>query len=229
MIIDSFKGDIKFLFNKLKDKDKFSFSKYADGEFEILVNRKITNADRWTFDPSIHTEIRNELIRSFLFKEDGYYVGISCKCCQPERNVNWMREEVGTDNLTWANIFVNSNYTFYKENFLPEYSNHDIILFAREDARINDLPFRVEEHIPITRHAFIDNFDIVEKFPIEKYQDKLFLFCAGPLGNMLAAKFWEKNKNNIYLDVGSTLNPFLTESNRGYLSGNSTKLKTCIW
>ena len=228
MIKNSFREDIEFIFTKLKNKEKFSFSKYADGEFAILANQRITNIDNWTFDPIRHSEIRNELIRSFQFKDPEYYVGVSCKCCQPEQIVNWMREESKQDRLTWANIFVNSNYPYFKDNFIPEFSNHKVVLFAREDARTNELPFEVE-HIPITSEAFIDNFDMVENFPIEEYKDKLFLFCAGPLGNMLAAKFWEKNKENIYLDIGSTLNGYLTETNRGYLKGGNTALKTCIW
>lgn len=228
MITNSFRGDIEFIFNKLKNRDKFSFSKYADGEFAILANRLITNVDNWTFNPKVHNKHRQELVNSFKFKDKDYYVGVSCKCCQPEEHVNWMREQSDQDILTWANIFVNSNYPYFKENFIPEFSNHDIVLFAREDARVNNLPFKVE-HIPITSQAFIDNFNLVNEFPIEKYQNKLFLFCAGPLGNMLAAKFWEKNKENTYLDIGSTLNPYLTETNRGYLSGKETALKTCIW
>jgi hypothetical protein len=228
MITNSFRGDIEFIFNKLKRKDKFSFSKYADGEFSILANTRLTNIDNWTFIPDIHTKQREELIESFKFKDKDYYVGISCKCCQPEQHVEWMRKESGQDILTWANLFVNSNYSYFQEDFIPEFSNHDVVLFARENARISNLPFQVE-HIPITSQAFIDNFNLVQEFFIEGYKDKLFLFCAGPLGNMLAAKFWQKNKTNTYLDIGSTLNPYLTEPNRGYLKGEKTKLKTCIW
>lgn len=228
MITSSFRGDIEFIFNKLSNKDKFSFSKYADGEFAILANIPITNADRWTFNPNEHTKIREELIYSFTFKDPEYYIGVSCKCCQPEEHVNWMREQSGQDTLTWANIFVNSNYPYFKDKFIPEFNNHDVVLFARSDARITSLPFPVE-HIPITGEAFIDNFDLVQNFSIEKYENKLFLFCAGPLGNMLAARFWEKNKSNTYLDIGSTLNPYLTENNRGYLNKRESELKTCIW
>jgi len=70
---------------------------------------------------------------------------------------------------------------------------------------------------------------MVNDFPIDKYTNKLFLFCAGPLGNMLAAKFWKVNKTNTYIDIGSTLNTYLTEPNRRYLTGKHTSLKTCIW
>jgi len=228
MLTNSFRGDIEFIFNKLRNKEKFSFSKYADGEFAILANQPITNVDNWTFKPNLHSAIRDELIRSFKFQDSNYYVGVSCKCCQPSTYVEWMREQSGQLKLTWANIFVNSNYPYFKENFIPEFSNHDIVLFAREDATIEKLPFQVE-HIPITREAFIDNFNMVKDFPISDYQNKLFLFCAGPLGNMLAAKFWELNKTNTYLDIGSTLNGYLTENNRGYLRGGNTTLKTCMW
>lgn len=228
MITDSFRGDIEFIFNKVKSKEKFSFSKYADGEFAILDNQPITNADNWTFDPTLHSAIREELIRSFKFKEENYLVGVSCKCCQPENIVNWMRKESGQDILTWANIFVNSNYPYFKSKFITEFKNHDIVLFARYNARVSNLPFPVE-HIKVTEQAFIDNFNLIDSFPIEKYKDKLFLFCTGPLGNMLAAKFWEKNKSNTYLDIGSTLNPYLAENNRGYLNKPENQLKTCIW
>jgi hypothetical protein len=228
MIRDSFRSDIEFLFERLKNKEKFSFSKYADGEFAILANQNITNVDNWTFNKDKHSNIREELVKSFKFKDPNYYVGVSCVCCQPTTHVMWMREESDQDTLTWANIFVNSNYPYFQDNFIPEFNNHDVVLFAREDARVEDLPFKVE-HIPITSEAFIDNFDMVENFPIDSYSNKLFLFCAGPLGNMLAAKFWDTNKSNTYLDIGSTLNPFLTETNRGYLRGSNTQLKTCIW
>ena len=46
---------------------------------------------------------------------------------------------------------------------------------------------------------------------------------------MLVVKFCDRNKNNTYVDIGSTRNPYLTETNRGYLREGNIKLKTCIW
>lgn len=228
MLTDSFRGDITYLFDKLKNKDKFAFSKYADGEYAILRNQTITNCDGWTFDSQKHSHVHQQLLKSFQYQEEGYYVGISCPCCQPKNHIDWMRQSAQAP-LTWANIFVNSNYPFYLSKFIPEYSNHDIILFSRDDSKINNLPFKIEEHVPITRNAFIDNFDLIKSFPIQNYKEKLFLFCAGPLGNMLTQHFWAMNKNNTYLDIGSTLNCYLTEPNRDYLQGYPTSTKTCTW
>lgn len=227
----SFGDDILFFLDLLKTKTKFSFSKYADGEFAILINRHITNVDNWTFNPNIDQIYRNELLDSFKFNEDGYYVGISCPCCVNINDVMWMRNNVGVDadHLTWANIFVNNNYKVFFNQFIPEFNNHKVILIANNNINVNNLPFFVEKHIGISNTAWKDNFNLVNDLPKEDYTDKLFLFCAGPLGNMLAAKMWKYNKNNIYLDIGSTLNPWTVGNNRGYLSGGSTSTKICTW
>lgn len=227
----NFNKDIIKILDKLKAKEKFAFSKYADGEFAILKNIKITNCDNWTFDPNKHNIHRDELMKSFQFHEENYFVGISCPCCVSSEDVKWMRGNVGVSesSLTWANIFVNGNYTFFKDNFIPEFNNHEIILIANENAKIDNLPFKIEKHIKIKTNAWLDNFDLLETLPKEDYKNKLFLFCAGPLGNMLVAKMWKENKNNIYLDIGSTLNPWLTEANRGYLKGAQTLYKNCKW
>lgn len=227
----SFQEDFFMLFNLLEKNVKFSFSKYADGEYAILIDKYITNCDNWTFNPIIDETYYKELLNSFQFNEDGYYVGISCPCCVPMEDVLWMRQNVGVDknHLTWANIFVNGNYNNFKKYFIPEFSNHDIILIANRNATIENLPFKIEEFIPIDKTAWKDNFNLVEELPKKEYNNKLFLFCAGPLGNMLAAKMWKYNKNNIYIDIGSTLNPWLVGTNRGYLRGSETLNKICIW
>ena len=229
----SFQEDFFMLFNLLEKNVKFSFSKYADGEYAILINQKITNCDNWTFDPDIDNIYRDELLSSFKFNELGYYVGISCPCCVPQEHVQWMRDNVGADkdHLTWANLFVNGNYNNFLKYFISEFMNHNVILIAAESGMINvnNLPFKVEEYIPIGKTAWKENFNLVEELPKKEYQNKLFLFCAGPLGNMLAAKMWKYNKNNIYIDIGSTLNPWLVGTNRGYLRGSETLNKICIW
>ena len=226
-----FKKDFHKILNKLKEGRPFAFSKYADGEYEILRNNKITNCDNWTFDPSLHGKHQKELLKSFKYEDDGYYVGISCPCCVPLEHVKWMRDNVGVNgnNITWANIFVNGNYPDFKKYFISEFANHDIILVATEKGDAKKLPFKVEEHIKIGGTAWKENYNLLEELPKKNYKNKVFLFSAGPLGNMLAAKMWKENKNNIYLDVGSTLNPWLVGNNRGFLRGAATVNKICKW
>jgi hypothetical protein len=235
MITNSFENDIKYIFDKLKRRENFSFSKYADGEFMILADRPIVNCDGWKFDPRECERERELLVNSFLYDHDDYYVGISCRCCQPLEYVQWMREEVGTKNVTWANLFVNSNYKFFLENFIKEFDKWEsfVTFVGHKNGLDKKLPFKVDNYIPIdigywkTPHVF-DIIDVCSDLSSTE-NNQLFLFSAGPLGNILSHKLHEINPNNTYLDIGSTVNPWIVGKNRTYLNNGSSLNKVCIW
>ena len=56
-----------------------------------------------------------------------------------------------------------------------------------------------------------------------KIENHLFLFSAASLSNLLIYELYKKFPNNIYMDIGSTLNPMLKldgwVASRGYLRG----------
>ena len=230
---NNFREDIEYLLGLLKDNKSFSFSKFADGEYKVLRNIKITNCDGWTFNPDIHHREHQMLVNSFKYQHDNYIVGISCPCCQPLEHVQWMRDNVGSKNVTWANIFVNSNYKFFTENFFPIFDKWKgtVILIGNIKGFDNYLPFRVDRYIPID----LDSWKEPEISVILKHmkyiasinRGKLFLFSAGFIGNILAHQLHTVNPYNTYIDIGSTVNPYITGNNRGYLRGKNNK--TCIW
>lgn len=229
----TFRGDLEFLLHKLKNRHKFAFSKYADGEYKILVNENVTNCDGWVFDPNIDTNEYNLLLESFKYKHEDYYVGISCPCCQPIDHIKWMRDNVGSDNVTWANIFVNSNYKFFIDNFIPEFNRWKgrVVLFANKEGMNKKLPFKVDKYIPLNLTSWKEPdlsrwIDESINYSNEE-ENQLFLFSAGPLGNILSYKLHQHNKNNTYIDIGSTINPWVVGNNRGYLQGRDKKV--CIW
>lgn len=235
MLNNNFTESIQTIFNKLKNREHFSFSKYADGEFKILVNEHIINCDNWEFDPVKDQRSYDLLLDSYRYKHDDYYVGISCPCCQPMDHVQWMRDNVGTDNVTWANIFVNSNYQFFVDNFIPEFNNWegDVILVSHESTKLKNLPFKVDYHMPIKIGAFKEpdlEYHLHKMLSIAKHaNDQLFLFSAGPLGNILAYQLHMANEHNTYIDIGSTINPWTVGNNRGYLNKNQNFQKICTW
>jgi hypothetical protein len=234
MITGSFGSDCEFVFNKLKSKKSFSFSKFADGEFLILVNQGLTNIDGWTFNPAIDQKSRELLFESFQYDHPDYIVGISCPCCQPYSHVKWMRDTVRSKNLTWANLFVNANHQFFVENYIPEFSNWSVNLIASEKSNLNRLPFEINTFSPIGSQAWKEQLNLI---PIiedlaKSVSGELFLFCAGPFGNMLAHRLHQANPNNTYMDIGSTLNGYLLENpNRDYLTNEtgSYRSRVCIW
>jgi hypothetical protein len=237
----NFQDDIVKIFNKLKANEYFAFSKYADGEFSILEGRHIDLTNKangeFKYEPNSNDEFaRKCLMDSYTYSHSDYYVGIGCPCCMGEQAFAAMKimSKQNESNLTWANIFVNANYPYYVKKIIPEYKNHKIILIANYKANINCLPFKVEKHFKVGTNAWKDDISVVDN--IKKYitandiKDCVFLFCAGPLGNILAHKLHEHRKENFYLDVGSTLDPFMgLGGTRGYHIGASTIRKVCVW
>ena len=215
-----FRQDLIGIHERLKQKKPFCFSKYADGEYKILKNEAITNCDNWTFSPEEHKREHSLLLESFKYNHPDYIVGISCPCCQPEKHVQWMRNTPETKNLTWANLFVNSNYSYFLEEIIPIFSNWDkeIFLFANEQGVTKTLPFKVSQYFPINMKAWQDPFlshwiDLGEK-KAKETKGALFLFAGGPLGNILSHKLHQANPDNTYLDIGSTISPWTVGKNR---------------
>ena len=234
----TFRGDLEVLTGALKKKQHFAFSKYADGELHILANKPVNNGEFW-FVPSEHSFNREKMIESFRFNHENYLVGVSCPCCIGGPPVhNWMKTQTGREEkyITWANLFVNGNYNHYLETVVPLYSNFEVILVSNSDSNLEHLPFEVKKHFMIGKNAWVENYKVTEE--IKEYittgdlKDHLFLFCAGPFGNILTHQLFEHNQNNTYIDIGSTLNPFLLGEqgkNRGYLRKEGSINKVCVW
>lgn len=225
-----FDAEIKKIHDRLISKKNFSFSKYADGEWAAMQKVNVDNGE-FTYDPT-REQPRQKLIESFTFRDENYFVGISCPCCQGQDFYHMVRASgQDEDHLTFANVFVNSNYNFFKSNLIPEFSTQKVHLVANKKSKIENLPFAVEQFYPIEYDAWVHNCDLVDEIIESRVQDKLFLFCAGPFGNILAHRLWEANKGNTYLDIGSTLNPWLESAGfmRGYLRGADTTSKVCFW
>ena len=58
--------------------------------------------------------------------------------------------------VTWTNIFVNSNYEYFKDKFLPEFNKWEgrIILYANKEGINKKLPFKVDKYIPLNLNSW---------------------------------------------------------------------------
>lgn len=219
----------------MKSGEPFCFSKYADGEWMAMcgVGGYPGNGE-WIISKDTIPSIQL-LIQSFQYNDPGYYVGISCPCCQGQSHYDMVKASgQDDDHLTFANLFVNGNYQFYLDNVIPEFSKRDkIVLVANENSHVIKLPFNVTDFYPVGYNAWVDNLNVIREIQSKKYSDHLILFSCGPLGNILAHQLWSSNKTNTYIDVGSTVDRWLNNDVRNKrcystgVSGFSDKI--CIW
>ena len=239
----NFDTDFYFFLDKIKHKDNFSLSRWGDGELKIINGEKIDIRSKgngeFRYDPLIsdYNIVRDKLLESFTKKDDGYYVGIACRCCVGDDKHLKMKKmsNQNESNLTWANIFVNSNYKKTINELIPELKNRIVNLVVNKNSILGDLTFNVKNVWYVGIDAWYADYNIF--YEIKNYvetnniKDEVFLFAAGPLANILVYELWFNiSKNNTYIDIGSILDGYLKlKLTRGYQLGASTLNKTCIW
>lgn len=231
--------DIMFFEDKLKKKENFTFSKYADGEWSVLKNNSINNKEFWFNSNSVMDAFkRQKLMESFKYHNPRYYVGVSCPCCQGlEIHSEMIKEsEQDEDHITWANLWVNGNYSYFTDNILPIFKERETVLYCNSQGKIDNLPFKPTQVFPVEHNAWAYNWNYIEDSKMfikaNDIKDAIFLFCCGPFGNVLAYELTACCPENTYLDIGSTLNPYLQSEGfvrEYYVQGSYFSQSICEW
>lgn len=233
MITKTFDADFNFFLEMINKGKHFALSRFGDGEFLIMDNHELNILNRGAGEFSYNRSMvkqRELLIQSYELIDKDYYVGIPCPCCVGvEKNLKIKNETVQSeDNLTWANIFVNSNYKRTLSDLLPILKEKKIILIANENSNIDNFPFSINKLFKVKPNAWLHNLDLIDE--LKEEEDTIMLFCAGPFANIAVSKLHQLNKKNTYIDFGSVLDSFLgLPTTRGYLNGAATLNKICEW
>jgi hypothetical protein len=137
--------------------------------------------------------------------------------------------------LTWACIFVNSNYRAFLDEFLPLFREQRVILVAHSKADPGRLPFHVHSFFGVGRNAWLSDYALADQLAARMRDGEypggcIFLIAAGPFANILVHKLHCTNPRNTYIDIGSTLDVLLgLGATRRYLRNPKTALRVCIW
>jgi len=217
----SFSEAIRHFHDKLLNGDKFALGKFADGEWGAIKGVQFAPANgEWQANGNhpLFETVRQELADALRYQHPSYYTAI-CPCYTEAIQFSGQP----SSQITYANIFVNANYPYYKEHFIKLYQERDVWLVTHKKTALGHLPFSVERFFPIDYNAWMVNRELPEQILAERPRDKLLLLAAGSFANILAHKLWCENQDNTYLDIGSTLNPWtqVERLKRDYYMGNT--------
>lgn len=258
----SFGQDFYKILNLLKKGESFAFNRFSDGELIILKNQELVldknlikvGSKSWAgpyvkedfkhFDPQKHGFFQDKLCEAFLHKQKNYFKGLSCPCCVGLDDFNWqlnlLQASHNDDDLTWANLLLNSNYPLFIAEMLPLFQNYKTVFICNEKAELNSLPFVVKD-FRVGYNAMINDYhkiDEIKSWALEnKIKNHLFLFSASSFSKMAIHQLFQACPDNTYIDVGTTLNAFMNMSvERQYLGdfwyekvSPADTFKTCVW
>ena len=240
----NFNNEFYNLLNKIKNKEYFSYIRFGDSEIRILTNENFKNLKEYSIN-NLDRKFRLLLKDTINSNKENYLIGIPCICSE---KVNNMRKSLfkntninfQANNITYNNLFCNSNYYKFKYELLPFLKkNYKIVLICNEKSNIKNLKkkgFQIEyvRYIP-SCNAFLD-YDNVKNdllnFTIKnKIKNHVYLFAAACLSNLLINDLYKIEKKNFYIDIGSSLDKELgLYSSRNYLKWFSWRiLSNCTW
>ncbi len=202
MFTHQFNQDLDFLLSKIIKKEPFAFARYADGELAVMRNHHITGCDGWSVTEQ-DKPFAEELKTSLSHKEDNYFYGISCPCCDSPAHIHFKNLLYPRWNkTTFSNLFVNSNWK-KSYNFFMGYENK--IFICNENAKLN-VPFvKVPADV---LNSFRTNKEVLKKYYSEiarNHSNVLFCISAGPLAELIIHWMYTENPENQYVDIGSCL------------------------
>lgn len=255
----SFIDDFYKLVDLLGKREPFAFNRFSDGELFMLQNKelvldavqvkvgeKVTKGiykqeDFKRFDPAEHAFYRDRLVDAFRYTAKNYFKGISCRCCAGEADFRWQLDFHGghDENFTWANLLVNGNYGRFIREMYPLFNGYRTVFVCNEKADLSAFPFLCKD-FRVGYNAMVNDYGLIagmKKWIGENGIDgHLFLFSASAFSKLAIHQLFESFPCNTYIDVGTTLNPFMDmRIDRSYLKsfwlGAKGKDidKICIW
>ena len=228
--------------NRLLKNEYFTFVRFGDGEMHYIERDENIHEENTTKKGEVPIKLSNLIKNSLEFNKENYYVGIPCGCIEHRDNFRkklYNNYTINKSNLTFANLFANIMNFRFKNEIIPIIKNYPIILISNKRTNIQkmkDQGFNIIKWFSVDYNAWKNYQDIVDQ--VTNYQKEknivnhLFIFCAGPITNVLAYQLVQQEDKNIYLDIGSSLDEELGlgkgTRNHNKLFGWKT-ISTCYW
>ncbi len=212
--LDATRADDKIIFlrdeyekfwRKILRGENFALARYADGEHNLMLGYKMNNIDGWT-SPG-QTALGAALRDSLTIDAPNYYYGISCPCCDSAAYY-WYLRHVKTSNVTFSNIWVNTNFKTFMENFSR--LECDAVLITNWHGKGKTFGrLNVLRHYTVGDDCvkFYDTKfdDLISRIIDETGREKnlLYVVSAGSLSDVIIAALYKNNPDNRYVDFGS--------------------------
>jgi lipopolysaccharide biosynthesis glycosyltransferase len=211
------------IIKKIKSQTPFGLIRPSDGEYKILKDETLTNCDNWTFQKG--GKLRSQLLEAIKTEDQNLYIGIPCNTCNKPWNCtdqiynDFMETyKVPLAQRTYANLVGNSNWKPFTD-FLKTYKNRFFLITS--GTKPSDLP--IKEHFLIS-DKLVNTWNEDGEQETERLlnfirgkKDQLFLFSAGPLSKIWIPMCMKANPENMYMDVGASLDIFTKgQTNRLY-------------
>lgn len=226
-------GEYKKYWKKIERRENFALVRYGDGERALMVGREIHAQEGWSAG-NVQTELGKALVDSLNVENKNFVYAVSCPCCDSEAYY-WYLQNIKSRNITFANIWVNSNFAEFWKDF--QNLKCDAILITNHNGKGKKFG-----KLNVKKHYFVSD-DCVKfweeegkKFiqqiisEVGNLKNHLFAISADPMSGLIVKALFENNPNNCYIDFGSSIDMCIHEKiTRPYMNPESPYAKQKCW
>jgi hypothetical protein len=242
----------------VRECSPFTFVRFSDGEIEILRNRKLVIADGVTefrgkrssnqfpefdqkrFDPRRGQDVRGDLLASAVFRDSGYFKGLPTRHNNAICDREFMLRLNGgfTPQMTFSDLFLNSNFLRARSNFFPFLvaSFEELIVVGNwrcelkgylERGRLVQIP---DDFLS----SYQQTLDSVQAALQDAPESALILSSASSLSNVLGHRLRVSRPDLTFLDIGTVLNdlmglPLGTRAYHKLLDPRTLRERFAVW
>ena len=215
--MNKFENDFEYYTNLINSNTNFAYARYADGEVQLMRGNSIGHqsqaymVDKWT-SPAEMTSIGIELLESLNHTEENYHYAISGKN-DSVNDYEFLTQRIKNKNLTFANLWINSNYQKMKQFY--QTFEKEVYLICNHKAQPQNFPFKVAEIFPFPDECISYFTEFGEDYLSQlleytsQIHNKTFFISAGPVSEILIHRMYIANPNNQYVDMGSSIDEFV--------------------
>jgi hypothetical protein len=223
--IGTFHSHFFYLAAQILDKTaSLAILRYGDGELALINGTKVGSdsqagqQDNWSWEGGV-SKLGKQIYKGWKrHLGQNVYYGLPMY----PHNMWWIMKELETDvdHITYANIFVNSNYKktllllddIFKQEKVVLVVNEEIprIKGAKLDALAKEV-YPIPDGVAAKWEANEEAMEAQAVNLAKKYTNTLFIFAAGPLAKALITIMFNANPRNRYVDFGSSTDQLLKE------------------
>ena len=206
---------LQLLIDRVATGRPMALARYCDGEYNLIHGLKVympqaEKIDRWA-PITGRSDLGDDLMHVLLsHTEPDYWYGIAPACCCPKEN-EWYKSKVKGP-MIQGNLY---NHGDWEQAYAWLTSIPEISLIANKACSMVGLPWLIKKFFPVENELmkwYEFNRSGLFKCMVDFVKDmsgQIVLVSAGPMSAIIIHHMWSANKNNIYLDVGSCLDPII--------------------
>ena len=207
----------------IEAKKSFSFVRWGDGEIAVALGQPVgeqslVNQNKeWVFKEGGKTKLGDSLRDSLQLQGKDNHYGVPCRCCAAQWEHETVVNAIHNSPIAPNTVFGNAAYHWFQD-WIKTLDEKGITVSLVANylglANKDKYPFRVSKFHPVPSNC-IDEF---EKDGVKLIEDVVefaktitghfVMVAAGPMSEVFITEMWKANPNNIYFDVGSSLDVF---------------------